>query len=40
MRSLLYKLARVLGDVNAVERAVETHSVRPIEQRMVRKVSC
>lgn len=38
LRSLLYRTARVLGDVQAVEKAAKTGSVKPIGKRLERRV--
>jgi len=36
-RSSLYRLAKFLGDVQAVERSIQTGSPKPIERRIVRR---
>ena len=37
-RGFLYWLARILGDVNAVSRCVETASPKPLVKRALHKV--
>lgn len=37
-RSLLYRSARVLGDVQAVKRSVRKGSPRPLFKRIVRRI--
>jgi hypothetical protein len=38
-RSALYRAARVLGDVQAVEKSIKTGSPAPVTKRYVRKVA-
>jgi hypothetical protein len=38
LRSALYRTARIMGDVQAVSRAVETGSGRPVARRAKRRL--
>lgn len=38
VRSVLYRSARALGDVQAIEKAVETGSLGPVEKRLERRL--
>lgn len=38
IRSILYGVARILGDAQAARKAVQTRSVKPIVQRLERRV--
>lgn len=37
-RGLLYRSAKYLGDVQAVEKAAKTGSVKPLERRLERRL--
>lgn len=36
-RSLFYRAGRILGDVEAVQKAGRTHSLAPVERRVARR---
>ncbi len=38
IRSILYKLAKYLGDVNAVKRALKNGNFAPIVNRIIRRI--
>ena len=38
IRTILYKTAKYLGDVNAVKRAVKTGNAKPIIDRIIRRI--
>jgi len=38
IRSILYKIAKYLGDFNAVKRAIERGDLKPIVKRVIRRI--
>jgi len=38
IRSILYKLAKYLGDVNAIKRAIKKGDFTPIIKRIIRRI--
>jgi len=38
IRSLLYKMAKYLGDFNAVKRAIEKKDFTPLIKRIIRRI--
>ena len=38
LRSLLYKIAKYLGDINAIKRAIKKGNFTPIVKRIVRRI--
>lgn len=39
LRSFLYRSARLLGDVQAINRAFRTRSAKPINNRIIRRIT-
>jgi hypothetical protein len=38
IRTILYKTAKYLGDFNAIRRAIQTGNIRPIFDRIIRRI--
>ena len=38
IRSVLYKMAKYLGDFNAIKRAIEKKDLTPIVKRIIRRI--
>ena len=38
IRSILYKIAKYLGDFNAIKRAIKKRDITPILKRVIRRV--
>ena len=38
IRSILYKIAKYLGDFNAIKRAIEKKDIEPIVKRIIRRI--
>jgi len=38
IRSILYKIAKYLGDFNAVKRAIEKKDATPVIKRIIRRI--
>ena len=38
IRSILYKSAKYLGDINAIKRAIEKKDIMPIVKRIIRRI--
>ena len=38
IRSILYKLAKYLGDINAIKRAIKKGDFTPIFKRIIRRI--
>jgi hypothetical protein len=38
IRTILYNIAKYLGDINAIKRAIKTGNIKPIIDRIIRRI--